>query len=78
MSKAHIQTPAEYLAAEFVVTYIASRRAVEVHHTDCPRWRNRVHDRAHVAALRNGAGIAPCCKDHEARLRNLGARAGAW
>lgn len=78
MSKAHILPPAQHLAAEFVVAYIASRRTVEVHHVDCPRYRNRVHDRAHVGALANGAGIAACCKDHEARLIYLGHRVGAW
>ena len=79
MSKAHILTPAELLAAEFVVVYRASVRDVRIHHKDCTRWRRTsVHDPAHVGALRGGAGIAPCCVEHEPRLLNLGARVGAW
>lgn len=77
MSK--LTTLAEQLADEFVVVYRASTRSAAIHHVDCTRWRRATpHDPAHVGALRGGAGIAPCCKDHASRLAHLGAQVGAW
>lgn len=76
MSIAQILTPAEYLAAEFVITYTSKGSAV--HAADCPRAARRTHTAAHVGALRHGAALAKCCTEHEARLLHLGARVGAW
>lgn len=74
------QSPAEMLAGEFVIVY-ATRGAGRVHSSDCQSrrvTRGQHRTEAHRGALRNGATIAPCCKDHEARLINLGGRVGAW
>lgn len=72
----YTQTADECLAAEFVITY--NSRGHAIHAADCPRVKRHTRTAAHVGPLRNGAAIAKCCKEHEPRLINLGARVGAW
>lgn len=77
MSKAHTLDAVDYLAAEFIVVY-TSRRGSVIHAAGCSgakRFQRKAA--AHIGALRHGAVIAPCCASHEARLINLGRRAGA-
>jgi hypothetical protein len=75
-SDTYTQTPAEMLAAEFVVTYTKS--GSWVHAKECTRYRTKIRSEAHVGALRHGAVLAVCCRDHELRYLNLGKRVGAW
>jgi hypothetical protein len=67
-------TPADALAAEFVIAHTA--RGGKIHTADCGRPRGPVQA-AHANTVRRAA-VAACCAAHEGRLLQLGGQLGVW